>query len=85
MGYPKNIWNQLKNISTDRFIKALLDNGFVLDEVVRTERCYRNQKGNKVTIHYHTGNATFGKGLIQSLLEDAGWTEKDFKRLKLVK
>ncbi len=48
----KNIWEQIKSIDKDGFIKALLKDGWVLDTVHDRFRTYR--KGtNKVTIHYH--------------------------------
>jgi hypothetical protein len=37
-----------------------------------------------VSIHYHTGK-TFGPQLLQDLIRSTGWTEKDLKRLKLIK
>ena len=85
MGFPKNIWLQLKGITTDELISALLKDGFDLDEEVRTERVYRHPSGRKVSIHYHTGNRCFGPSLLKSLLEDIGWSESDMRRLKLIK
>lgn len=85
MGFSKNVWGQLKGKTTDELISALLKDGFVLDTPVRTERVYRHPDGRRVSIHYHTGNQCFGPGLLKSLLEDIGWSEKDMKRLKLIK
>jgi len=69
----------------DKLISALLKDGFVLDENVRTERIYRHPDGRRVSIHYHTGKTTFRPGLLKSLLKDIGWTEEDMRRLKLIK
>jgi predicted RNA binding protein YcfA (HicA-like mRNA interferase family) len=85
MGLPKQIWDQIKNVSKDRLIKALLDDGFLLDEEVKTERCYRHKDRRRVMIHYHKGSDTFGPGLLQKMLKEIGWSEKDYKRLKLAK
>jgi len=85
MGFSKNVWEQLKNITADELITALVKNGFVLDEPVRTERIYRHPDRRKVSIHYHTGNKCYGRKLLKSLLEDIGWTEADMRRLKLIK
>jgi predicted RNA binding protein YcfA (HicA-like mRNA interferase family) len=85
LNYSKNAWNQLKSKTADNIIAALLKDGFLLDSEVRTERIYRHKDGRKVSIHYHTGNRSYGRGLLKSLLEDIGWTEKDMIRLKLIK
>ena len=85
MSFRDDIWKQLKNMSADRLISALLKDGFVLDATVRTERIYRHEEGRKVTIHYHVGSKTYGPKLLRALLQDIGWTEKDLRRLKLIK
>ena len=85
MKYNKNAWAQLRNKSVDEIITALIKDGFFLDTVVRTERVYRHPDGRKVNIHYHEGSTTYRSGLLKSLLEDIGWTEKDMIRLKLIK
>jgi len=85
MNFPDHIWKQLKNITTRKLVSALGKDGFILDKVIRTERIYRHPDGRKVTIHYHTGNETYGKGLLKSLLVDIGWLESDLRRLKLIK
>lgn len=85
MKYPKNIWEQLKNKTANDLISALLKDGFVLDKKVRTERIYRHPDGRRISIHYHTGNKCYGRGLLNSLLEDVGWSESDMHRLKLIK
>ncbi len=85
MSYSANEWDQIKGLTAGELIKALLKDGFVLDEEVKTERIYRHPDGRKVSIHYHSNNKTYGPGLIRALIEDAGWTVKDLRRLKLVK
>lgn len=85
MKFTKNVWAQLKGKTADQLISALLKDGFVLDGIVRTERVYRHSDGRKVTIHYHTGNTDYGRGLLKALLEDTGWSENDMHRLKLIK
>jgi predicted RNA binding protein YcfA (HicA-like mRNA interferase family) len=85
MDFPDHIWKQLKNKSADEWISALLRDGFILDENVRTERIYRHSDGRKVSIHYHSGKKTYGRRLLKALLEDIGWTESDMRRLKLIK
>lgn len=83
--YSKNVWNQLKGLNADKLIAALLKDGFILDEFVRTERIYRHPDSRKVSIHYHQGSKCYGKNLLKGLLDDIGWTEQDMRRLKLIK
>ena len=85
MSYPPDIWNQLKGLTADKIISALIKDGFILDADVRTERVYRHPNGAKVTIHYHTGSRTYSPSLLKALLADIGWTVPDMKRLKLVR
>lgn len=85
MGFSKNAWSQLKNLTSDELISALARDGFILDTGVRTERVYRHPDGRRVSIHYHTGSRSYGPGLLKALLEDTAWTEDDMKRLKLIR
>lgn len=85
MGFSKNAWEQLKNTTADELLSALVKDGFVLDTKVRTERVYRHPDGRRVSIHYHTGNKCYRRGLLKSLLEDTGWSEADMRRLKVIK
>ena len=88
MKFSGNVWDQLKNKAADKLICALEKDGFVLDNKVRTERIYRHPDSRRVSIHYHTGNKgyqNYQSGLLKALLEDIAWTEKDMRRLKLVK
>ena len=85
MKYSKNAWNQLKATKTDELVRAVLRDGFELDEEVRTERIYRHPDGRRVSIHYHKGSDCYGRSLLRSLLSDAEWTEKRMVQLKLIR
>ena len=85
MKYTKNTWGQLKATKSNELIKALLKDGFELDEEVRTERIYRHPDGRKVSIHYHSGSGCYGRNLLEGLLNDSGWTEERMRELKLIK
>lgn len=85
MSFPDHIWRQLRNKPVGKLISALLKDGFVLDEKVKTERIYRHPDGRKVNIHYHIGSRTYGRKQLKALLEDIGWTGNDLRRLKLIK
>ena len=75
MKFPKNIWDQLKNLSKDKLIKFLEKDKWVLDTEFDKYRTYR--KGiKKVVIHYH--KTTFkNPNLLKKLLDDIDWTIKD--------
>jgi predicted RNA binding protein YcfA (HicA-like mRNA interferase family) len=78
------IWDQLKNITADGLINALIKDGWVLHSAGGSSRKVF-LKGNKmVSVHYHP-HKVFGKDLLTDLLQDIGWTESDLKRLKLIK
>ncbi len=78
------VWNQLKNISCDELIKALLRDDWFLYKSSGAVRTYKNPNGRKVTIHYHP-QKNYGANLLRDLLKDIGWSEDDLKRLKLIK
>ena len=84
MKYPSHIWNQLKNIKCDDLIRALNKDEWKRDETRGAAQIFRHLNGNRVSIHYHP-NKTYKPGLLKSLLQDIGWSEKDLRRLKLIK
>ena len=85
MSFPGPVWNQLKNISKDELISALLKDGFQPDNRSGSVRVFRHPDGRRVGIHYHSGCDTFGPRLLRSVLEDVGWTVEDLERIKLIK
>lgn len=84
MSFPSHIWKQLKNLTADELISALEKDGWVRDETGGAEQIYRHPDGRRVSIHYHP-RKTYGAKLLKNLLNDIGWTEADFRRLKLIK
>jgi predicted RNA binding protein YcfA (HicA-like mRNA interferase family) len=90
MAFPPNVWNQLKNLTADDLISALLRDGWVKDPSSKgaiLAYIKRDQTGkpiNRIGIHYHP-KKTYGAKLLNSLLGDIGWTEDDMRRLKLIR
>lgn len=84
MKYPRHIWNQLKNKTAKDLIYALQKDGAIRDETIGPEQIFRYSDGRRVSIHFHP-NKTYGPKLLKALLNDIGWTQKDMKRLKLIK
>lgn len=90
MAFKPNVWNQLKNITKGELIAALGRDGWQ-EEVARgsSERLFikANPDGShrRIAIHFHHAKDTMGRGLLTALLEDAGWSEADLVRLRLIK
>lgn len=84
MKYSPQIWNQLKNITKGELAKALTKSGWERDEGSGNIYVYRHQDGRRITIHFHP-QQTLGPNLLKDLLEVIHWTEKDLRKLKLIK
>ncbi len=84
MSFSKQIWDQLKNKTSDEIISALKRDGAVPDTSRGSARVFRYPDGRMVAIHYHP-HKTYGPDMLRDLIEDIGWVEDDLRRLKLVK
>jgi predicted RNA binding protein YcfA (HicA-like mRNA interferase family) len=87
MALPQHVWKQIKNLTKDDLIAALLRDGWKKDPASRNATISYIKEGTpnkRVVIHYHPGQ-TCGPGLLKALLADIGWNEKDLRRLKLIK
>ena len=87
--YAGNVWSQLKGLKQERLIRALKKDGWTEEETGASTRAFvkvdpAGARLRRVVIHYHRG-ASYGPGLLKALLKDIGWTQKDLKRLKLIK
>jgi predicted RNA binding protein YcfA (HicA-like mRNA interferase family) len=87
MAYAKNVWNQLKNLTADGIISALLADGWEKDPSSKGAIIGYLKRGSsiqRVTIHYHP-QKTYGPKLLKDLLNDIGWDEQELRRLRLIK
>ncbi|MFQ5664633.1 MAG: type II toxin-antitoxin system HicA family toxin [Terriglobia bacterium] len=87
MAFSPNVWNQVKNLTKDQIIRALMRDGWVKDPSSRNATIAYIKHGDpskRVVIHYHPGE-TCGPKLLKHLLAVIGWSETDLRRLKLVK
>lgn len=89
MAISRSSWDQLKAKTADDLIRALEKDGWVAEDRRGATRGFVKDPGagaerRRVVIHYHP-NKTFGAGLLKALIEDTGWSDKDLKRLKLIK
>jgi len=80
MKYPLSI----KNITAKRLINALRRDGFIITTSRKGILIFRHPDGRKVEIHFHHSGQTFPIGTLRAILQDAGWTVPDLKRLKLI-
>ncbi len=88
MAYSPNVWSQIKNLTADHLISALRKDGWTKDAFCKgTSLVFvkkRNPRNDRIGIHYHP-RKTYGPNLLKGLLADIGWSENDFRRLKLIK
>ena len=89
MAFPPNVWNQVKNLTADDLIRALLRDGWQKDPSGRDAtiafiKPQADGSRRRIVIHYHP-RKTYGAKLLTALIEDIGWQESDLRRLKLIK
>jgi len=88
MAFPPNVWKQIKNLTKDDVISAMLRDGWEQDPASRDATIayikHGTPKNRRVVIHYHSKQVC-GPKLIKGLLEDLGWNEADLRRLKIIK
>jgi predicted RNA binding protein YcfA (HicA-like mRNA interferase family) len=83
--YPKQVWPQLKAKTRVELIAALERDGWVRDESKGAVLVYLHESDHRrVTIHYHPSKG-YGAGQLKDVLDDIGWSERDMRRLKLIK
>ncbi len=84
MAFAPNVWDQLKSITAKDLARALERDGFSVDTKGGSAHIYWRADGRRVSVHIHSGK-TYGAKMLQGLLDDAGWDEADYRRLKLIK
>jgi len=79
-------YRKLRSVTARQIISALIRDGFTLDRQSGSHQHYRHPDGRRVTITYHKPSQTFTPKTLKSMIEiQAGWSEKDLKRLKLLR
>ncbi len=86
MAFSTNVWNQVKNLTADKLIRALERDGWERDVSIGKQLGFYKTgvPGKRIVIHYHP-QKTYGPKLLKALIEDIGWTETDLIRLKIIK
>ncbi len=93
MAFARNVWNQVKNLTKGEIIRALERDNWKLEQPSHSSGSVRlylkfDENGvplRRVEMHFHRANETCGRKLLAGILDAAGWTETDMKRLKLIK
>lgn len=83
MAFAPNVWSQLKNLTAGELASALERDGWSLDTKGGSQYIYW-KNGRRVSVHMHP-KKTYGAGTLKGLLQDTGWGEADFRRLRLIK
>lgn len=82
--FPKHIWDQIKNTTSQELASALLKDGFEFYSKKSAKRLYLHPDGRRIIVHWHS-QQPYGAGLLKALLSDAGWsTTEDLRRVGLV-
>jgi predicted RNA binding protein YcfA (HicA-like mRNA interferase family) len=84
MKYSRSAWDQLKKLTPERLTAAVERDGAEFEGRRGAVRAYRLTNGRRISIHYHPGKQ-YGRKLLETMLDDLGWTEDDLRRLKLIK
>ena len=74
-----------RNLTARKFVNALLRDGFLVVRQKGSHQTYRHPDGRTVTVIFHHSGATFRPGTLEDMITEAGWTESDLRRLKLLK
>jgi predicted RNA binding protein YcfA (HicA-like mRNA interferase family) len=77
-------YGQLRNLTARELISALIRDGFSLDRGSGSHQIYYHPDGRRVTVLFHRSSDSFRRKTLKSMLDQAGWTEDDLKRLKLI-
>jgi predicted RNA binding protein YcfA (HicA-like mRNA interferase family) len=73
-----------RGITARRLVRALEADGFRLTRTRGSHRIYRHEDGRRVIVAYHALGDNFPVGTLRAMLDDAGWTDNDFRRLGLL-
>ena len=74
----------LRSVTAREFIAALAHDGFSFVRQKGSHQRYRHPDGRRVTVAPHGKGGTFALATLKSMIAQAGWTEGDLRRLKLL-
>lgn len=76
---------KLRSLTAKRIVSALIKDGFYLDRTSGSHHQFLHPVKGRVTVSYHHSGDSFPLKTLKDMILDAGWTEDDLKRLKLLK
>ncbi len=85
--FSKDVFDRLKNISKQEFIKALEKDGFTRDMESRQGAIlvYWHSDGRRVTVHWHPKTG-FSREQLKKMLTAVNWsTRDDFVRVGIIR
>lgn len=65
-------------------VRVLEREGFLLDRQQGSHRIFRHPDGRRVEVVFHKWSDTFSPKARKAMIEAAGWSLADLKRLKLI-
>ena len=71
---------KLPRVKVEKIIKVIEKLGFILARQSGSHKIYRNNKGVRVTVPYHSGNILHPK-LLKTILRDIEISIEEFKKL----
>ena len=85
MNFSKQTWSQLKAKTSKELMAAIERDGFLHEERIGATQGYRHPDGRRRVVVHYQPRKSYGPKLLKALIEDAGWSEADLRRLKLIK
>jgi len=76
---------KLRSLTARKVVNALIKDGFYLDRESGSHHQFLHPVKGRVTVAFHHPRDTFPLKTLRGIIQDAGWTEEDLKRLKLLK
>jgi len=78
-------FSKLRSITARKIISALIKDDFYLDRSTGSHQHFRHSDGRRVTVSFHHPGETFRPKTLRRMIEYAGWSEEDLKRLRSMK
>lgn len=78
-------YSKLRSLTARKLVNTLIKDGFHLDRESGSHHQFFHPIKGRVTVAFHHPGDTFPLKALKGIIQDAGWTEDDLKRLKLLK
>jgi len=78
-------YSKLRSLTAKKIVSALIRDEFYLDRESGSHQQYLHPNKGRVTVSFHHPSDIFPPKTLKRIIQEAGWTEKNLKRLKLLK